>query len=73
MARVMDPDIDSYEGVIPQLRGVSVARLHSSSAFLMRRSRSGCCTRVSGASTARFFVTVAAALRAATIAWCTRC
>lgn len=29
MARVMGPDIDPYEGVVPQLGDVSVARLHS--------------------------------------------
>lgn len=73
VARVMGPDIDPYEGVIPQLGGVALRDYTASSAFLMRRSRSGCCTQVSGASTAHFFVTVAVALRAATIAWCTRC
>jgi hypothetical protein len=77
VARLMGPDTDPYEGVVPELGMVDIDRLHDTLAVPTKTLRAArcalrCCSRLIGDVIAMCFVTVAAAWRTATIAFCTR-
>ncbi len=73
VARVIGPDVDPYEGVVPQLGIVSVARLHGILGILYASLEIGLLHPSQRRQYSPLFRHCAAVLLAATIASCTRC